>query len=98
MNVLFIPEAQQELLAVVSRYEMLVPGLGDRFWSELQQTISRIAASPNLYEVRSSGYRRANMRIFPYYLPFIERISVIWILAVGHQNQEPEYWSARKRL
>ena len=56
-----------------------------------------IAVPPEVCRLRIGGYRRLNLRVFPYYLPFIIRGSTLWVLAVAYDHRKPEYWIQRKR-
>lgn len=96
MNVVFVPEAREEFLDSVSRYEEARSGLGERFKEEADRCILWIAEHPELYRMRQAGYRRINLRVFPYYIPFITRGTTLWILAVAHGARKPEYWIRRR--
>jgi hypothetical protein len=95
MIVEFLPQAKSELLYAVEYYEGQLDGLGQRFWNEIDQHITWIAQSPEVAQIRNSGYRRINLRVFPYYVAYIIRDSVIWILAIAHGHSLPEYWIDR---
>jgi len=43
-----------------------------------------------------SGYRRVNLKTFPYYIAYIVREDTLWILAIAHSHSKPEYWILRK--
>ena len=96
MTIRFVEEAQRELLDAISEYESAHAGLGRRFYAEMDRSVLLIAGHPELYRVRVGGYRRINLRIFPYYLPYIVREQVVWILAVAHASRKPHYWISRR--
>ena len=96
MNVEFVPEARDEFLNAISHYEDARSGLGDRFKHEIEKSVHWIGDHPELYPVRPGGYRRFNLRIFPYHLSFIVRGETLWVLAVAHSARKPEYWIERK--
>jgi plasmid stabilization system protein ParE len=95
MIVEFLPEAKSELLDAVEYYEGQLAGLGKRFWSEVDQHISWIAENPEVPRARDGGYRRVNLRLFPYYVAYIVRDPIIWILSIAHGHSLPEYWIDR---
>jgi plasmid stabilization system protein ParE len=95
MIVQFLPEAKSELLHAVEYYEGQLDGLGQRFWREVDQHITWIAENPEVPQVRVGGYRRVNLRVFPYYVAYIVRDPVIWILSIAHGHSLPEYWIGR---
>ncbi|CAN5687533.1 hypothetical protein BH11VER1_BH11VER1_33600 [soil metagenome] len=96
MNIRFVEEAQWELLDGISYYEEARSGLGQRFKDEVDRCILWIADHPELYRVRPSGYRRINLRVFPYYIPYIVRGQNLWILAVSHASRKPLHWLSRR--
>lgn len=71
MNVEFVPLARDEFLSVISHYEECHPGLGEQFKREVENGILWISGNAELYPVRAKGYRRFNLKTFPYNLPFV---------------------------
>ncbi len=96
MNIRFVDEAQWEFLDAISFYEEVSSGLGQRFKDEIDRCVLWIADHPELYRVRPSGYRRINLRVFPYYIPYIVSGENLWILAVSHASRSPLYWVSRR--
>jgi plasmid stabilization system protein ParE len=95
MIVRFLPEAKSELLDAIEYYETQLIGLGQRFWDEVDQHINWIAENSEIPQLRVGGYRRVNLRIFPYYVAYIVRDTAIWILSIAHGHSLPEYWIDR---
>jgi plasmid stabilization system protein ParE len=96
MRIRFVEEARAEFLDGISYYEKQQRKLGGRFKVEVEQTVLWLAEHPEICRFRPSGYRRLNLRIFPYYIPYIIRDSTLWILAIAHERRKPEYWIQRK--
>lgn len=69
-------------------------GLGQRFWDEVDEYIIWITQNPEVPRLRPGGYRRVNLKIFSYYIPYIIRDPMIWILAIAHGHTRPEYCHA----
>ena len=97
MRIRFVEEAGYELLDVISRYEQQQPGFGRRFKVEIEHTLLWLSSHPEACRLRPLGYRRLNLRIFPYYIPYVVRGSTLWVLAVAHGRRMPEYWVQRKK-
>lgn len=97
MRIRFVDEAGFEFLDSISYYETQQPGLGRRFKAEVQQTLLWLTEHSEACRLRPGGYRRLNLRIFPYYIPYIVRGSTVWVLAVAHSHREPEYWIQREK-
>ncbi len=96
MRIRFVDEARVEFLDGISYYEKKQPGFGRRFKVEVEQTLRWLSEHSEVCRLRPSGYRRLNLRIFPYYIPYIIRGSTLWILAVAHERRKPEYWVQRE--
>lgn len=96
MTIRFVEEAQREFLDAISEYEEARAGLGQRFKDEVDRCALWIADHPELYRLRPGGYRRINVRVFPYYLAYIIRGEILWILAVAHGSRKPLYCISRR--
>ena len=97
MNVIFVAEAQSELLEALTHYEEARPGFGQRFKDEVDRSVLWIAQHPELCRERPGGYRRVNLRVFPYYIPYVIRGERLWVLALAHGSRRPEYWIERRQ-
>ncbi len=97
MIVEFLPQARSELQDAVSYYEGELSGLGLRFWDEVDQHIAWIMENAEVPRLRPGGYRRVNLKIFPYYISYMVRDPVIWVLAIAHGHTRPEYWIDRPK-
>ena len=95
MIVKVLSEAHAELKDAVAYYEGEVSDLGYRFWEEVAEHISWIEKNHDVPRLRPGGYRRVNLKIFPYYISYVVRDPVIWILAIAHGHSRPEYWIDR---
>ena len=95
MNLRILDEAAAELADAIDRYEFIESGLGIRLKQEMRAAVAWIAAHTELPRVRTLGYRRVNLKIFPYYLAYMILDDTIWVLAVAHAARRPEYWINR---
>ena len=73
MKITFLQEAELEFLDAISYYETEQPGLGQRFKDEVDRTVLWVAERPEVCRLRPGGYRRINLRVFPYYIPYVVR-------------------------
>ena len=96
MTIRFLDEAQSEFLDAISDYEDARGGLGQRFKDEMDRCVLWIAAHPELSRLRPGSYRRIDLRVFPYYMPYIVRGQTLWVLAVAHASRKPHYWISRR--
>jgi plasmid stabilization system protein ParE len=96
MNYSFHPQAEKELEDIENYYDSKSKGLGDRFRSEIETTISRIIKFPQGWHPLSQVVRRCRLTAFPYGLIYRVKNDQIRILAVMHLHREPKYWTDRK--
>ena len=96
MNLRILEEAAAEFADAIGRYESIESGLGIRLKEEVKSVVDWIADQPDLPRVRSKGYRRVNLKVFPYYIAYILHADVIWVLAIAHSARFPEYWITRR--
>ena len=90
-----LEQAERELVASVAYYESREPGLGSRFRDEVEDVVNWILRFPEVPRLRQKGYRRVNLRTFPHYVAYVIRGDTIWIVAIAHGHQRPEYWVKR---
>jgi plasmid stabilization system protein ParE len=81
MTLIVLDEAELEFLEAVNYYEEAA-GLGARFRDEVSAGVAWILENPRVLRLRPGNYYRLNLRVFPYYLPYILRGENIWLLAV----------------
>jgi len=96
MRIVVLPEAADEFEDAADYYDHQQPGLGQRYRDEVDRHIRWIGQYPNLPHVRSGGYRRVNLKIFPYYVAYVFHQEAVWVLAIAHAHRKPEYWIRRR--
>jgi plasmid stabilization system protein ParE len=96
MTLVVLPQAADEFDDAVAYYEAQQAGLGRRFRDEVDRHIRWIVAHPDIPRLRVGGYRRVNLKIFRHYVAYVQIATTIWILAIAHGHQKPEYWIQRK--
>jgi toxin ParE1/3/4 len=95
--VIFHGGAQEELRHAIEWYEECSPGLGVDFKNRVQASIGRIAAQPTRFGwLRDTGFRAFRLKRFPYLVIYLELEDAIWVSAVAHEKQHPNYWRPRR--
>ena len=95
MHVEFIEPASIELDDAIEYYNLQSTGLGEKFLDEVLETIELILHFPQLWSRNTENTRKAVLRKFPFNLIYSLFEDKIYIIAVAHQNREPEYWINR---
>ena len=83
------PAAEEELRAVVARYEMQQQGLGAQFFADVGYVLELILRHPG------NGARRVLLRHFPYFVVYRERSEDVHAIAVAYASRKPGYWRHR---
>ena len=95
MRLRILDQAADELADAIARYESIESGLGVRLKQDVKTAVAWIADHAELPRLRSKGYRRVNLKVFPCYIAYIIHSDVIWVLAIAHSARRPEYWITR---
>lgn len=96
MRIMFVEEARLEFLDAISYYKKQQPALARRFKVEVERSTLWLTDNVEACGLRPGGYRRLNLQVFPYYIPYTVRGSTLWILAIAHAKRKPEYWIERE--
>ena len=94
LEVLFRPEAEDEVLEVRRWYDGRRDGLGDEFAAEVDALVERIVATPLAFRRVRGETRRGVLNRFPYAIYFRQTTKEIIVLAV-HGRQDPSRWQKR---
>jgi plasmid stabilization system protein ParE len=88
-------EAQLDAEEATFWYDGQQLGLGDQFVEELDQLLTRVAESPQQFPELGLGARRGLMHRFPYAVYFLVEKDSSVVIAVLHQNRNPDAWKLR---
>ena len=92
----FRPSAARELAADVRYYDAQRAERGQRFATEVEAALARIAARPSAFALLiDPDIRSAKVRRFPYRIVYIVLGENIDVLAVAHAKRRPRYWRGR---
>ena len=95
MTQITLEDAEREFVASVAYYESQEPGLGLQFRQDVEAVVDWILRFPEVPRLRQKGCRRVNLRTFTHYVAYVIRGDTIWVVAIAHGHQRPEYWINR---
>ena len=96
VSVSFSEEAETEYIEALDWYSARSARAGTGFEAAIDETISRIAESPEQFPVTDQeGFRFAILNRYPYSLIYRITPSGVQIVAVAHARRKPGYWSRR---
>ena len=96
MKLRILDEATAEFADAIARYEAIESDLGVRLKQEVRAAIAWIAENAELPRARPKGYRRVNLKVFPFYVAYMIWNDTLWVLAIAHNARRPEYWITRR--
>lgn len=96
MNVIFLPDAQQELIQAIEYYEQQLEGLGVLFYKEIFEAVDFIRVYPQGYQLITKHTRKCSLRRFPYLVLYGVFDNTIIISAIAHQHRHPHFYLRRK--
>lgn len=95
MRLEFHPEAELELIEAALHYELEVPGLGERFESEVRRATDLLLDHPDIGQPLDPDLRQLVLPRFPFTLIYSAIPDVLRIEVVAHQSRLPGYWRTR---
>ncbi len=94
-ELIFAPEAEQDIAEAYDWYERQRVGLGEDFLSRVDACIQGILRDPESRRVVHEDYRRALVRTFPYAVFYEYADGVVTVYCVFHTSRDPEKWRQR---
>ena len=93
--VIYLPEAEDDIVSAHEEYEGHLEGLGDRFARAVRDQVERIAAMPEMYGEIADGVRAALLRHFPFVVYYRIENGRVVILSVTHGRRAQHGWEDR---
>ena len=90
MKVIFLPQAQAELVEAIVFYEQQLKGLETVFTQELFASIDLICAFPNAWQLITKQTRKCPLYKFPYMILYGIIAGVIVVSSIAHQHRHPK--------
>jgi toxin ParE1/3/4 len=92
--VILSPAADREFDAAAHWYEEHT-GKGASFVFQVQETLDRIARTPEIHAIVYKNLRRARVSKFPYLVYYRVLADRVEVLAVVHGHRDPSVWQSR---
>ena len=95
MEIEFHPDAVSEIREATLYYQAQQVGLGERFLSAVQESLTRISNFPESFPIVISSVRQFKVAHFPYAIVYRLQVNYIQVIALAHSRRKPQYWSRR---
>jgi len=96
MEVIYHPLVRGDVQEALIYYRKISARLGDEFHAELRDTINRAAENPLRFHPVGEGFRRANLKRFPYHVLYEVRPECVRVMLVRHNKRQPQYGLPRE--
>ncbi len=94
-HVIYIEEAEEDVVESYQWYESREPGLGEDFLRCVEACVLGIQRHPHFHPIAVGEFRRALLRRFPYEIFYEPSADAIIVYSVFHCSQEPQKWRTR---
>jgi hypothetical protein len=94
-QIIFHPDAKDELFSTISYYNEQINGLGLEFLEEISRSINIINVNPKRWSILKLHVRKYIVQRFPFSIFYICNRSTIYIVAIAHNKRKPYYWKNR---
>ena len=95
MQVLFLEIAEKEFYISQEYYEEQQINLGNKFKSEVYNTLKRIQKFPNMFVKVKKDIRKCIVNKFPFNILYAIEGNNILVIAIAHHHRNPDYWVDR---
>jgi len=95
-NIQLSKEAELDLIAAVTWYEIQREGLGTEFELSIEACLFRIARLAQSHQIRYKNTRVAFIGRFPYGIHYFIEEDKIFVIAIFHMSRDPERWGERE--
>jgi plasmid stabilization system protein ParE len=87
--------AEADIKDAYQWYESQRKGLGENFLLCVEEALSKVSRTPQIYAIAYKDIRRALIHRFPFGIFYIEGKKNITVLAVLHARRNPQTWKER---
>jgi len=92
----FHPLVRRDVSQAIDYYDSIGDSLGNEFWAEFTKLCESVESHPERFHKDVSGWRRANLKRFPYHLLFLPARPGIRIMILRHNRRHPKSGLRRK--
>jgi hypothetical protein len=96
VEITFHPLVKRDFIEAVTYYNGISAGLASEFDDEVRFILSQLIVSPLRFHLVEQGFRRANLRRFPYHILYEIRVEKLRVMHIRHNKRHPDYGRERK--
>lgn len=92
----FHPAVAEDLAEAVRRYDPVSHRLADELLEEFRRLVAAAMQNPGRFHAIGKGFRRVNLKRFPYHFLYREISGGIRVTLVRHHRRHPDYGMDRE--
>ena len=96
MEVTYHPLVERDVLGILRYYHDISPRLAAEFQGELSAKVDNAAQNPLRFPPTAQGFRRANLKKFPYHFLYEPHPGSIRVMIVRHNKRHPRFGTGRE--
>lgn len=96
MNVVYHPEAENDVIEAARYYEECRAGLGGEFLGEVDEAVNLVQKDPRRFVVVEDDIHRHSLKRFPYAIFYRVTSDSLRILVVRHHSRHVDFGSSRR--
>ena len=96
MEPIFHPQATHDAREIEKQYADISQELANRFWTDLNEALNHVFDFPERQYFDPSGYRRRNLKKFPYHILFEQRLDCVRVIVIRHHHRKPSFGMRRR--
>ena len=96
MEVIYHPLVKRDITEALNYYDRISTRLADEFQAEMYSIIAQAETNPLRFHPTQRGFRRANLRRFPYHVLYEVRADSLRVMHVRHNKRHPDYGMQRQ--
>ncbi len=95
-EVVFLKEAEEELDEAIEFYNKVSKELASDVFHKFLKAVDEITNNPSRNIQLKKGYRKTNLKRFPFKIIYKFENEIVTIVAFAHHKRKPNYWRKRK--
>lgn len=96
MEMIYHPLVKRDAIEIGGYYAGISPRLAAECHDELQKILQKVAGNPLRFSLVGHGFRRANLRRFPYHVLYEVQEDQIRVMLVRHHKRHPQFGLERR--
>jgi len=96
VEISFHPLVKRDFAEAFTYYRGISVNLANEFDHEVRFVLTQLTLNPARFHLVDQGFRRANLRRFPFHILYEVDAEKLRVMRIGHNKRHPDYGRGRK--